>query len=85
MKIFSGTANEDFARRVCSYLDRELAKLKISTFNDGEIRIIVEENVRQEDCFIIQPTCRSESNSVNDSFLELLVLLQQELTIKHRF
>ena len=75
MKIFSGTTNENFAKRVCSYLDKSLAELKISRFNDGEIRIIVEENVRQEDCFIIQPTCRSEHNSVNDSFVELLVLI----------
>ena len=45
MKIFSGTTNEDFAKRVCAYLDKTIAQLKISRFSDGEIRIIVEENV----------------------------------------
>ena len=75
MKIFSGTCNEDFAKRVCCYLGKTLADLKITKFKDGEIRVIVEENVRQEDCFIIQPTCRSQYASVNDSFVELLVLI----------
>lgn len=75
MKLFSGTTNEDFAKRVCCYLGKTLADLKITRFQDGEIRVIVEENVRQEDCFIIQPTCRNEHNSVNDSFIELLVLI----------
>lgn len=75
MKLFSGTCNEDFAKRVCCHLGKTLADLKITKFKDGEIRVIVEENVRQEDCFIIQPTCRSKYASVNDSFVELLVLI----------
>mgnify|MGYP001279307994 CR=1 FL=1 len=75
MKIFSGTSNVDFAERVCRHLNVQPSKVKISTFKDGEKRVIIEESVRLQDCFVIQPTCRSTNNSVNDSIVELLILI----------
>ena len=61
MKIFSGSINPNFASKVCDHLGCEysLSKIKIDTFKDEETRIIIEESIRQEDCFVIQPTCRS--------------------------
>ena len=57
MKIFSGSINPNFASKVCDHLGCEysLSKIKIDTFKDGETRIIIEESIRQEDCFVIQP------------------------------
>ena len=75
MRIFSGTTNPDFAKRVCNHLDIQLSPIKIDRIKDGEIKIIIEESIRQEDCFIIQPTCRNETNTVNDSIIELLILI----------
>lgn len=75
MKIFSGSINPDFASKVCDHLGESLARLKIDTFKDGEVKIIVEESIRQEDCFVIQPTCRSETKSVNDAIMELLIII----------
>jgi ribose-phosphate pyrophosphokinase len=74
MKIFSGSINPDFASKVCDHLGESLARLKIDTFKDGEVKIIVEESIRQEDCFVIQPTCRSGTKSVNDAIMELLII-----------
>ena len=75
MKIFSGSINNDFAKRVCNRLGESLAKIKIDNFKDGEIKIIIEESIRQEDCFVIQPTCRSATKNVNDAIIELLIII----------
>ena len=75
MKIFSGSINNDFSSKVCTHLGVSLSKIKIDNFKDGESKIIVEESIRQEDCFIIQPTCRSDIKNVNDAIIELLIII----------
>ena len=74
MKVFIGTSNADFGKLVCTHLKIEPSQVKISKFADGEINVVIEENVRQEDCFIIQSTGPSKTNSPNDNFMELLIL-----------
>ena len=74
MKIFSGTANLDFSQKVANHLSIKLSKVKIGRFVDGEINIIIEENVRKQDCYIIQPTGPSLNQTPNDNFMELLIL-----------
>ena len=75
MKIFSGTANEELAAKVCNYLDTKLSDINISKFSDGEIKLVINENVRKQDCFIIQPTGPSEYSSPNDNYMELFILI----------
>ena len=75
MKIISGTANKAFADKISSYLDKPLCNVNIDTFKDGEKSIIIEENVRKHDCFIIQPTGPSQNGSPNDNFMEILILV----------
>ena len=55
----------------------QLHSLNIKKFLDGESYVVIEENVRKENCFIIQPTCRNEklNISVNDSIMELLIMV----------
>jgi ribose-phosphate pyrophosphokinase len=43
----------------------------VARFSDGEVYVQINENVRGEDVFIIQPTCPP----VNENLLELLVML----------
>ncbi len=77
MKIFSGNSNIQFAKKVCNHLNTHLANININRFADGEITVVIKESIRHEDCFIIQPTCRNLINnmSVNDSFMELLIII----------
>lgn len=75
MKIFSGTANPEFAKSVANHLGKTLENVNINRFADGEINIIINENVRQEDCFIIQPTGPSSNGSPNDNYMELFILI----------
>ena len=70
MKIFSGTSNTALAENIANYIGKSLGKLKIKTFSDGELSIAFEENIRNEDVFIIQST-----NPPAENILELLLML----------
>ena len=70
MKIFSGRSNIKLAESICNYLGMNLGKLKIKTFSDGELSVAFEENIRNEDVFIIQST-----NPPAENILELMLLL----------
>ena len=69
-KIFSGTANPEFAKKISKYLSLPLSECSIKTFSDGEISVQVGESVRGKDVFIIQPTCAP----ANSNLMELLIL-----------
>ena len=65
MKIFAGSSNVDFSKKVCAKMNITLSNAQIGHFSDGEVKIIVSENVRDEDCYIIQSTCRSIESPIN--------------------
>ncbi len=71
LKIFSGSAHEDFARDICNTLGVPMAERKLFRFSDGEIGLSLQESVRGADAFIIQPTCEP----VNDNLMEVLILI----------
>jgi len=71
LKIFTGRAHPELARRKCEYLDLPLGRLTIGNFPDGEISCKIEEDVRGRDVFIVQPTC----TPVNENLMELLILI----------
>ena len=75
MKVFSGNSNQTLAVKVCDYLDKKISNANISKFSDGEIKIVVNENVRKQDCFIIQSTGPSQCSSPNDNYMELFILI----------
>ena len=70
MKIFSGNSNKSLAQDICKYLNVELGKLNIKKFSDGELFVDFEENIRNENVFIIQST-----NPPAQNILELLLML----------
>jgi ribose-phosphate pyrophosphokinase len=69
-KVFSGTANPEFAKKVAKYLSLPLSEADIERFSDGEISVQISESVRGKDVFIIQPTCAP----ANVNLMELLIL-----------
>ncbi|MGO8765875.1 MAG: ribose-phosphate diphosphokinase [Limisphaerales bacterium] len=71
MKIFSGTANEPLARAICKSVGVELGKITIKPFPDGETFVKIEENVRGEEVFIVQPT----SPPTNHNLMELFIVI----------
>lgn len=71
MKIVTGTANPELAKRIAQVIGVPPCKTTIRRFADGEIFAEVEENVRGMDVFVIQPTCAP----VNENLMELLILI----------
>ncbi len=69
--IFSGNANRPLAKAVCRELSVRQGKALVSTFSDGEVQVEIEENVRRQDVFLIQPTCAPSA----ENLMELLVLI----------
>jgi ribose-phosphate pyrophosphokinase len=71
MKILSGNANRPLAEAIAAYLNVPLTKASVRRFSDMEVFVEVQENVRGEDVFLIQPT----SYPANDNLMELLVCI----------
>ena len=71
IKLFTGNANPLLAEEIASYLRTELGKALINTFSDGEVQVMINENVRCMDIFVVQPTCAP----VNDNIMELLLMI----------
>lgn len=71
LKIFSGTANAELAREVASFAGIPLSDAEIFKFSNDDTFVKINENVRGNDTFIIQPT----SYPVNDSLMELLIMI----------
>ncbi|HEY5802201.1 MAG TPA: ribose-phosphate diphosphokinase [Lysobacter sp.] len=69
--IFSGNANRPLAEAVCKELGIRLGKALVSRFSDGEVQVEIEENVRRQEVFVIQPT----NAPTAENFMELLVLV----------
>lgn len=74
--IFSGNANLALAEKIATQLGIELGSAKISKFNDGEISIQIKESVRSKHVFVIQSTCPSATQSINDNLMELFLLIR---------
>jgi ribose-phosphate pyrophosphokinase len=71
VRIFSGSANRPLAEAVASHLGIQLSPLTVTRLPDSEIHIQIEELVRHQDVFIIQPC----SMPVNDNLVELLLMV----------
>lgn len=71
LKIFSGNANTTLAENVAKLVGVELGKITVDRFVDGEVDVMVHENVRGKDVYIVQPTCVP----VNEHLMELLLMV----------
>jgi ribose-phosphate pyrophosphokinase len=69
--VFTGNANRRLAQAVCSQLGVPMGKALVGKFSDGEVQVEIEENVRGQDVFVIQPT----SAPTAEHFMELMALI----------
>src|SRR6185295_8740774 len=63
-------ANRPLAEEMARFIGVELCKVTLSRFADGEIFVRIDENVRGNDVFIIQPT-----NAPAENIFEMLLLI----------
>ncbi|MBT4016333.1 MAG: ribose-phosphate pyrophosphokinase [Alphaproteobacteria bacterium] len=71
MKVLAGNSNRPLAEAIAACLNIPLTKASVRRFSDMEVFVEIQENVRGEDVFIIQPT----SYPANDNLMELLVCI----------
>jgi ribose-phosphate pyrophosphokinase len=71
VKIFSGTANLPLTTSICKSIGLEIGKCTIKPFPDGETFVKIEENVRGEEVFVVQPT----SPPTNHNLMELFIMI----------
>lgn len=69
LKILSGNANLPLSRAICAALGVPLAGAIVKNFSDGEIWVQIEENVRGNDVFIVQPSCTPVERNLMELFL----------------
>ena len=71
LRVFSGSSNPQLAQDICRHLGIESGKAKIIRFSNNNIKIKIEENVRNKDVFIIQ----TAAPPVNEHLMELLIFI----------
>ena len=71
IKLFAGRANPKLAEEIAEYLGTTVGPMVIKNFADGETYVQVQESIRGDDVFIIQPVC----TPVNQNAMELLIMI----------
>jgi len=71
LRIFSGSAHPELAHEVANILGTSVGKSTSRRLPDSEIHVMIDEVVRDQDIFLIQPC----SVPVNDNLIELLLYL----------
>src|ERR1044071_5317051 len=71
LRIFSGSAHPELAREITTTLNVTLGRATTRRMPDSEIHVMLDEVVRDQDIFLIQPC----SAPVNDNVMELMLYL----------
>ncbi|HMN96536.1 MAG TPA: ribose-phosphate pyrophosphokinase [Phycisphaerales bacterium] len=71
LKIFAGSAGGALASAMCRHLGIQPGLGRTTRFDDGELLVKLDEDVRGRDCFVVQSTC----DPVNRNLVELLIYI----------
>lgn len=69
MKLFSGTANLPLAQKVSKILDLPISSSEVVRFDNSEVRVRIEDDVRGETAVVIQPTANPSGTNLMELFL----------------
>jgi len=76
VKIIAGSSSLSLSHKICKHLDTELVDVTINKFANGEIRVLLNEQVRNSNIFIVQTgTANNSGSSINDILIETLFLI----------
>jgi len=70
-RLFCGRAHPELGKEIADFLGVSLGDISINTFPDSEVHAQINESIRGDDIYIIQPTCPP----VNENLMELLVMI----------
>ncbi|MGI6360077.1 MAG: ribose-phosphate diphosphokinase [Acholeplasmatales bacterium] len=70
IQLFTLSANKQIAEEISKESGIPLSSISVARFADGEINLNIEDSVRGNHIFVVQPT----SNPVNEHLMELLIM-----------
>ena len=73
--LFSGSSNRELAEKIAKKMSTRVGNALVDRFKNEECRIEIRENVRGAEVFVLQSICNSVNGSVNDSLMELLLMI----------
>src|SRR5260370_22777969 len=71
LKVFSGSSHPALAQAICKCLGIAPGRLSTTRFSNENLKVKIEENVREQDVFVVQTSCPP----VSEGIVELLLLL----------
>ena len=71
IKIFAGQSNIGLGREICNCLSIELGRMSSKKFSNCNIKVRIEESVREDDVYVIQ----SGYPDTNEGLMELLIII----------
>lgn len=77
MIIINGSSHKNLGNQIAFQLGIKACDCTLDKFSDGEIQVVIKENVRNQDVFIVQSGYSNvaENYSTNDFLMETLVLV----------
>src|SRR5260221_5882245 len=76
LKLFAGASHPALASEICQQLGIVVGRSHTTRFSNENLKIKIEENVREQDVFVVQTACPPLSEHI----IELLILLD---ALKH--
>jgi ribose-phosphate pyrophosphokinase len=76
VRVIGGSAHPELARAICACLGIDLCASSVIRFSNENMLVRIDENVRDADVFVIQPSCPP----VSDGIIELLMTID---ALKH--
>jgi ribose-phosphate pyrophosphokinase len=76
LKVFAGASHPGLAQEICKRLQIPLGRSYTARFSNENLKIKIDENVREQDVFVVQTACPPLSEHI----IELLILLD---ALKH--
>jgi ribose-phosphate pyrophosphokinase len=71
LKVFSGASHPELARDICAELGIELGRARTMRFSNENLKVKIDDNVREQDVFVVQTACPPLSENI----VELLIIL----------
>lgn len=71
LQVFTGKAHPALATAIADHLGMKVGEAMVGQYRNGETRVCIEDNVRGNDVFIVQPTC----HPVNHHLMDLLIMV----------
>src|SRR3954453_23836308 len=69
LKVFAGASHPELAAEICHHLAIPLGRSHTMRFSNENLKVKIDENVREEDVFVVQTACPPLSENIVELFI----------------